>query len=75
MTEKYKINVILEDDLLKILRSHNLLKDIQGGKTRCSFCGIKITVSSIESLQKINGQLHLKCDGIDCEISNQNNND
>ncbi len=69
MTEKYKINAVLEEDLTKILESHNLLDKIKDGKELCSFCDNIIAIKNIQSIHIIEGKLKLKCDSIDCEIT------
>ena len=69
MNDNYNINAILEDDLIKILNSQGLLKQIEAGLIKCTNCGCILSTKKIGAIQIINGVFKFKCDSDDCKIS------
>lgn len=72
MTEKLKINVVLEDDLLKILKSKGLLNSFIEGKIKCVNCEKIIQISNISSIHVLEGKLTFHCDSDQCLNTKQN---
>jgi hypothetical protein len=69
MNEDFSINAILEDDLIRVLNSQGLLKQLQDGLIRCMSCGCTLKITTIGSIHIINGEFHFKCDSKDCAVT------
>jgi hypothetical protein len=72
MIENYKINAVLEDDLLKLLQLFNKVEELKLGQCKCFVCGRTLELSTIGSLHIVNGVVKLKCNEIECDKLEKN---
>ena len=66
MTDKYKINAILEDELERVLKAKGILEAVKAGNVNCFVCGKTLLLENIEAIHIINGETKLCCDDEEC---------
>ncbi len=66
MTDRYKINAVLDEDLEIILELKGILEDLKNGMIDCFVCGEKLSLQNIGAIHIINGETKLCCDDEEC---------
>ncbi len=64
--EKYKLNAVLDDEIIQILKLYDIYDSVLAGDYDCINCGKKLTVQNISYVHVINGLVKLKCDDENC---------
>ena len=65
---KIKIRAVFDTQLNLFLEKLGLLKDMENGKLKCSFCNCMLTFDNFGGVYKENGQLKLFCQKVECYL-------
>lgn len=61
-----QLNVVHDDDLIKLLKSLSVYDSVVNGEHKCLFCDNVITLDNLESIVPHEGTIQFTCDATDC---------
>jgi adenylate cyclase class IV len=66
-TNEKEVRAVHGDDLENYLKSVGFFEKVKEGKTRCVYCGNKITIENLEVTKKAeNGEIKMVCSNPRC---------
>ena len=66
LINKENLKAVHDDDLEGFLKNISLYQNITSGKTRCKFCGEKITISNLYAVFPDSGTINVVCNNKSC---------
>jgi len=64
--KKYKIRAVHSRDLDRFLESLGLLKPLEAGDLKCTFCGCQINRENFQCAFSFKGEIGISCDKPTC---------